>query len=367
MDFAGPLYVKVNESSEHNKVWICLYTCCVTRAVHLELLPAQTFLRAFKRFTARRGIPLKMISDNGKTFIAAAQAIDSMLTSTDVQQYFAGLKVKWVFTLEKAPWWGGFYERMIQSMKRCLKKTIGKAKLTYDELFTALTEVEGIINSRPLSYVSSNDLEEPLTPAHLLTGRRILSLPDTAVSTGSDGDNNFEVSSEELHARIHNLNSTLTDFWNRWRQEYLLQLRERYSSRSNSGVPRAPIQGEIVLVHDENHPRTMWRLGRVKEVITSSDGNVRGASIEVKTNNKLYTIRRPISHLYPLEAEPNNSSEDKRPSVNDDDFANDKQMSTQPDESTPDHQPGQNRPVRTAALRAREQVQSWMDELTDSI
>ena len=275
--------------------------------------------------------------------------------------------VKWVFTLEKAPWWGGFYERMIQSMKRCLKKTIGKAKLTYDELFTALTEVEGIINSRPLSYVSSNDLEEPLTPAHLLTGRRILSLPDTAVSTGSDDDNNFEVSSEELHARIHNLNSALTDFWNRWRQEYLLQLRERYSSRSNSGVPRAPIQGEIVLVHDENHPRTMWRLGRVNEVITSSDGNVQGASIEVKTNNKLYTIRRLISHLYPLEAEPNINLEDKRPSVNGDDFAIDKQMSAQPDEATPDHQPGQNRPVRTAALRAREQVQSWMDELTDSV
>ena len=111
----------------------------------------------------------------------------------------------------------------------------------------------------------------------------------------------------------------------------------------------------------------MWRLDRVNEVITSSDGNVRGASIQVKANNKLYTIRRLISHLYPLEAEPNIKLEDKRPGVNGDDFANDKQMSTQPDESTPNHQPGQNRPVRTAALRAREQVHSWMDELIDSM
>ena len=97
VDFAGPLYVKVDDSCEHSKVWICLYTCGVTRAVHLELLPdmtAQTFLKAFKRFSARRGIPLKMISDNGKTFVAAAQAIDSMLNSTNVQQCFAGLKVK---------------------------------------------------------------------------------------------------------------------------------------------------------------------------------------------------------------------------------------------------------------------------------
>ena len=90
----------------------------------------------------------------------------------------------------------------------------------------------------------------------------------------------------------------------------------------------------------------------MNEVITSSDGNVRGASIEVKTNNKLYTIQRPISHLYPLEAEPNINLEDKRPGVNGDDFANDEQMSTQPNESKPHDQPGQNRPIRTAALRA---------------
>ena len=87
-----------------------------------------------------------------------------MLTSTDVQQYFAASKVKWVFNPEKAHGGGGFYKRMIQSMKRCLKKTIGKAKLTYDELFITLTEAEGSINSQPLSYVSSHDLEEPLTP-----------------------------------------------------------------------------------------------------------------------------------------------------------------------------------------------------------
>ena len=68
VDFAGPLYIKMEES-ENSKVWICLYTCCVTCAVHMELVPdmsAQTFLRLLKRFTARREIPLQMISDNAK-------------------------------------------------------------------------------------------------------------------------------------------------------------------------------------------------------------------------------------------------------------------------------------------------------------
>ena len=86
--------------------------------------------------------------------------------------------MEWIFNLEKAPWWGGVFERMIKSVKRCLRKIIGRARLCYDELLTALTEVEMIVNSRPLSYVSTEDIEEPLTPSHLLVGQRILSLPD---------------------------------------------------------------------------------------------------------------------------------------------------------------------------------------------
>ena len=81
---------------------------------------------------------------------------------------------------------------MIQSMKRCLKKTIGKAKLTYDELLTVLTEVEAIINSRPLSYVSSKHLDKPLTLYHLLSRHRILSLPDSTVATAHDSDEDIK-------------------------------------------------------------------------------------------------------------------------------------------------------------------------------
>ena len=163
VDFAGPLYIRVEDRSESSKVWIALYTCCVTCTVHLELVPdmtTQTFLRSFKRFTARRGIPLQIISDNAKTFVSAALTLDKMLSDPEVQQYMAGLKVQWRFNLEKAPWQGGFFERMVQSMKRCLRKTIGKSQLSLDELTTVLVQVEAILNSRPISYVSSEDLEE---------------------------------------------------------------------------------------------------------------------------------------------------------------------------------------------------------------
>ncbi len=180
VDFAGPLYVKSGDTTK-KKVWICLYTCCVVRAVHLDLVPDMTtaaFLRSLKRFIARRGLPRKIVSDNGKTFKAAAKAIRRVMAHGDVKEYLAGIGVEWVFNLPKAPWWGGVFERMIGSTKLCLRKIIGQANLSYDELLTAITEVEMVINSRPLSYISADDLDEPLTPSHLIVGRHMMSLPD---------------------------------------------------------------------------------------------------------------------------------------------------------------------------------------------
>ena len=80
----------------------------------------------------------------------------------------------WNFNLEKAPWWGGVFERLVKSAKYCLRKIIGTACLLYDELLiaiiTVVTEVKAVLNSRPLTFVSSEDEEEPLTPSHLMLG-----------------------------------------------------------------------------------------------------------------------------------------------------------------------------------------------------
>jgi hypothetical protein len=103
-------------------------------------------MRSFRRFTARRGIPSTIITDNGGTFKPA-------------KNFFAGKRITWHFNLEKALWWGGFFERLVKSTKRCLKKTLETAKLTYEELLTATVEVEMILISRPLSYISTEDFE----------------------------------------------------------------------------------------------------------------------------------------------------------------------------------------------------------------
>ena len=82
-----------------------------------------------------------MVSDKGKTFKSAAKTLRSIMTNEKVTNRLSGRKVELVFNIERAPWWGGIFERMVRSTKRCLKKMIGRTKLSYDELLTILAEV----------------------------------------------------------------------------------------------------------------------------------------------------------------------------------------------------------------------------------
>ena len=151
------------------KCYIALFTCASTRAVHLELAPdltAKSFLRVLKRFFGRRGIPNLFISDNGKTF-----------KDSEVQKFVLNKNIDGNFNVPTASWWGGFIEICVKLVKGCLKKVLGNAKLSYEELESALIETEGVLNSRPLTYVYNELSEAPLTPSHLVIGRRLLEQP----------------------------------------------------------------------------------------------------------------------------------------------------------------------------------------------
>ena len=139
---------------------------------------------------SRRGIPARIVSDNGSTFTAAAKMLKQMFADPVLKHHLLSCHMRWDFNLEKAPWWGGIFERLVKSTKRCLQKVIGTARLSYDELLTVVTEVEAVLNLRPLTYVSSEDMEEPLTPSHLMIGYRVMSLPDPP--TVDSDDPNFD-------------------------------------------------------------------------------------------------------------------------------------------------------------------------------
>ena len=207
--------------------------------------------------------------------------METIVSQRDVQHYLSQVDVKWSFNLEKAPWWGGVFERMVRSTKRCLRKMIGQAKISLDELLTAVTEVEAIVNSRPLLYVTSDDLEEPLTPSHLLVGWRVLSLPDDLGYRGEITDVDFEVTPTSLSRRAKYLNGVLNQFWRRWRNEYLLELRDGHRNQQGAST-QAPIAiGDLVLIHDESQPRGFWRLAKVEDTIVGRDGQIRGAKLRV--------------------------------------------------------------------------------------
>ena len=90
IDYAGPLYVRDQGNQTSSKVYICLFTCAAVRAIHLELAEDQTtqaFLRAFRRFISRRGVPECIISDNAKTFKAGAQELQTIKTKSSSQMH----------------------------------------------------------------------------------------------------------------------------------------------------------------------------------------------------------------------------------------------------------------------------------------
>ena len=258
----------------------------------------------------------------------------------------AGMGIKWTFNLPRAPWWGGVFERMIRMTKRCLKKIVGRARLTLDELITLITEVEGVINSRPLSYVSCDDIEEPLTPAHLLCGRRLLNLPDSLCYT--DPEEEYGLSREHLARRLVHLNKLLSDFWTRWQTEYLMELRDSHRYVGKTSDKSSVSVGDVVLVYDTT-PRGFWKLAKVTNLVSGQDGKVRGAVLKVASpGKKALTLERPLQRLYPLEL----------PSAPEQVEVEQPERIIEAEESEHEVETASRPPVRSAAKRARDTVKA---------
>ena len=288
VDYLGPALVRqvYDHSLEMHKTWIVLYTCAVTRAVHLDMVPdssASAFLRSLKRFIGRRGVPNLMISDNATCFKNEEVRMNEELLR---------LRVKWQFIAEASPWWGGFWERLVQTVKRSLRKVLFRASVTYEELQTTIIDVEGIINSRPLTYAYDNDVEEILTPSHLLLGRRLLSTFEEPFDGGS------AVNNAVLTKRMRYLKSLSEHYWKRFRDEYLLELRSRHSQGQDP--ERTAEVGEIVVLHGTTK-RNDWRLGKIVSLNPGLDGRVRSAVVKTFDGSKSRYLRRAIERLHPIE------------------------------------------------------------------
>ncbi|GFW77235.1 integrase catalytic domain-containing protein [Trichonephila clavipes] len=166
-----------------------------------------------------------------------------------------------------AAWW----ERLVRVIKELLKRTLGKAILTYEELLIVLCDCEAVVNSRPLTYVSEdpNDLI-PLTPSLFLNGKSSYDTVDLDLSEFS-----------KFQKRIKYRRKLIHDFRSRFRKEYLRQLRQE-----RPGKPGHDFKvGDVVMIEEPSKKRVYWTLGKVISLFPGRDGKVR--TLKLKCKNSL--------------------------------------------------------------------------------
>ena len=284
LDAFGPFYTKRGRSTV--KRYGIVFTCLNIRAVHLEVafdLSSDSFINALRRFLSRRG-QVKMIRcDHGSNFMGAKNIHDNCNAhvsgfSSVVNNELLNRGIEFQFNPPTASHFGGAWERMIRTIRKILGSIIVSQTLNDDSLQTLFCEIECIINSRPLSAVSSEAGDVlPITP------NKLINLGDSPLG--------IDVSSGSYSkSRWSQVQYMADQFWSRWKKEYLLSLQERQKWLRNK--PNVKI-GDIVLMINENLPRCHWNLARITDIRVSKDGLVR--SVTVKSGSSFY--ERPLSKL----------------------------------------------------------------------
>ena len=293
VDYAGPYLTRQGRGRTKAKRYLCLFTCLVTRAVHLEMsysLDTDSFINAFTRMTSRRGTPTYVISDNGSNFVGADRELRELVESFDqdriIRESTKHHCIDWKFNPPSAPHFGGVFEALIKSAKKAIKAILGDADINDEELHTAICGAERLLNSRPITYVGADPNDHsPLTPNHFLVGQL----------GGPFAPELLDV--EEVYnprKRWHRVQQLLGQFWKRWRREFLPTLNVRrkwFHPRHNLK------EGDVVLIAESKAKRGEWPLGRVMEVYPGDDGLVR--VVRVKSKNKQFL--RPVHCLCSLE------------------------------------------------------------------
>ena len=290
VDFAGPVRYRIAKG-KIGKAYIALFTCASTRAVYLKLckdLTAPVFQRVLKEFVARRGCAKMIVSDNGRTFVATKKWLKTLRKSKNLSSYITEQGIQWRFNMSRAPWWGGFFERLVGIMKRSLSKVVGRSTLNFDELEEVLLDVECIMNNRPLCYVGEEFEEPVITPAILLRGKPA-SVLEQDIEQLEANDN--------MTRRLLFIRRSKDQLRKRWVGEYLRALEERQRKHNQKEIT-IPGVGAVVLLKEDTRNRAYWKLGRIVDYIRGLDGIVRGMKLKLGNG---YIVERPLQLICDLE------------------------------------------------------------------
>ena len=290
VDYFGPFFVKQGRSK--TKRYGCIFSCLTTRAVHIEVaadLSTDSFINALRRFISRRGHPQKIWSDNGTNFVGAERVLREALKAwnkNQINNYLRQREISWQFNPPTASHMGGSWERMIRSIRRILSTLLHTQIVSDDVLSTLMAEVEGILNSRPLTPVILDPkANEALTPNHLLLLRGTPNIPPGI----------FEKRDCYAKRRWAQVQYLANQFWFRWVREFLPSINSRSKWQLKS---RNFQENDLVLVVDQTQPRSRWALGRVIQIFPDKNGVVRTALVKTA----LAVMKRPITKLCLVEA-----------------------------------------------------------------
>ncbi|XP_072943263.1 uncharacterized protein [Epargyreus clarus] len=289
VDYGGPVLIadRKGRGCKLIKSFLAIFICNSTKACHIELVTAlssDAFIAALKRFVSRRGVPSSITSDNGTNFVGASNELAQFLLNSDLQGHVAQEGIDFKFVPAYTPHFNGLAEAAVRSTKYHLKRILQTTHFTYEEMATCLTEIEAILNSRPLTPFATDPSDyTALTPSHFLIGRSLLAIPQPAVP-----DTN--IVRLERYKRIQLIKQ---HFWNRFSTEYVSLLQQKVKWQKSNNELKL---GSLVLIKDRNLPPLLWSLGRVIQLYPGSDGISRVAELRTRRG----TIRRAFNNICPL-------------------------------------------------------------------
>jgi hypothetical protein len=253
-------------------MYILLFTCLVTRAVHLEVCPDMTtasVVNAISRFCDRRGVPTTFFSDGQTSFVACNEVLAEIFDKLDwskVQQFTAhGFKqssgIDWKFGTPTASHFGGVWEILVKAVKRAMSAIYGYQDMYHDEFLTAVSSVEALLNSRPLTVANVSSLAPTvLTPNHFLVG---MAGGDMCPASNADPS--------RLCHRWKLVKELQRQFWQRFMNEIVPALHPRKKWKNEMDNLRP---GGLVLEIDPDLPKGLWKLAKIEEVQPSLDDKI---------------------------------------------------------------------------------------------
>ncbi|XP_043865026.1 uncharacterized protein LOC122757290 [Drosophila mojavensis] len=292
VDFCGPVNVYLRiQGKAPRKAYIAIFVCFATKAVHIEVvsdLSTDAFLAALRRMIARRGLPVDIFCDNATNFTGASNQLKELRTyffkqenQQSIISFCTNEFINFRFIPPRAPHFGGLWEAAVKSAKGLMTRSLMNARCTFEELATITAEVEAILNSRPLTPLSSDPSDlGALTPGHFLVGDSLRALPT------------HNIEDEQLKSldRWRLITGIKQYFWRRWLTDYFNELNVRHKWTKPS--PSISI-GDMVLIHEDNVPSQKWIMGRITATIPGRDQRVR--VVDVRTTKGI--IRRPVHKI----------------------------------------------------------------------